>query len=155
MKKECTPCKRSLSFLRAALNAGGSSSSRSTVSNSSKVKALDGVSPNSINLHVREKSIIMCYHDRHNNKYMENTFYLLRRVDSCTLTIFIMSAGDLLNSCNRAAISKAVWNKNIYIYTYIRKHANIECTKVSKWQNILKTKHILKKYEDFRILNNI
>lgn len=48
-------------------------------------------------------------------KYIENTFYLLRRVDSCTLTIFIMSVGDLLNSCNREAISKAVWNKNIYI----------------------------------------
>lgn len=50
-------------------------------------------------------------------KYMENIFYLLRRVDSCTLTIFIISVGDLLNSCSRAAISKAVWNKNIYIYT--------------------------------------
>jgi len=39
--------------------------------------------------------------------------YLLRRVDSCTFTIFIISAVDLLNSCNRAAINKAIIQKKI------------------------------------------
>lgn len=50
-KKFYTLCNRSLSFFRAALKAGGScSSSKSTVMNSSRVNALEGVSPNSISL---------------------------------------------------------------------------------------------------------
>lgn len=86
-RKMFTFCSRSLSRFLAALNAGGScSSSRSTVINSSRVRALDGVSPNSRSLFLK--------------------------VDSWTLTIWTTSPGVREKSWRRAAISNAVNNSD-------------------------------------------